>query len=189
MSEVRSTFNSIEEIQLGPKLESCTYLHACIEEGLRLLTGVAFWREAMEGGATVRGEYIPAGLIVGISPHVIHPREDIFPEPYRCLPERWIPGGKSSEDQIKAARAAPNTFSLGPRGCVARNLGMTALNIAVPTLLWSMDVRKAEGEEGKLSEGSPQLSYGRYRREQFQLWGSFTVNGKGPMLQVRQDRM
>jgi cytochrome P450 len=65
--EVRSTFSDLDEIVPGEKLQSCSYLSACIWEALRICPPVPGipWREVEEGGVTVDGEYIPGGYDVG----------------------------------------------------------------------------------------------------------------------------
>ena len=188
-SEIRSTFQNVSEISLGPKLDSCIYLHACVEEALRLFAGTAFWRDADEGGATVLGEYIPTGFTVGSSPYVLHHNTDYFPDPFRYDPERWIPGRGCSAEQIKMAKMACNPFSLGPRSCIAKNLAVTTMLLTVATVMWSMDFRVAEGESGRLGEGGPHLGHGRHRREEFRsmlLYSSFTLQKDGSVLQFKK---
>ena len=188
-SEIRSTFASASEIGLGPKLDSCTYLHACIEEGLRLFGGAAFWRDADEGGATVAGEVIPAGLTVGFSPYAVHHDPGMFPEPYAYRPERWVPSDEFSAEQVKLAKSACNEFGLGPRSCVAKNLAMTMMLLTVATVIYEMDFRIADGELGKVGEGRPGLGKGRERKEEYQLYGSFTLVKEGPWLQFRKRKL
>ncbi|KAL9618147.1 MAG: hypothetical protein Q9160_007097 [Pyrenula sp. 1 TL-2023] len=70
VQEICSTFTSAEEIVSGPKLLSCHYLRACIDEGLRI-TPVGpseLSREVRPGGLTVNGQYVPAGVIIGTVP-------------------------------------------------------------------------------------------------------------------------
>jgi len=67
VDEIRHTFASVDDIHTGSKLQSCTYLSACITESLRLAppSPRAPWREAREGGVSIDGVYIPAGYDVG----------------------------------------------------------------------------------------------------------------------------
>jgi cytochrome P450 len=66
--EIRECFASIDEIQLEAKLNSCTYLRACIDETLRMspAAGSSLWREVQKGGITLNGAYIPEGCDVGV---------------------------------------------------------------------------------------------------------------------------
>lgn len=45
--EIRTTFDSYEDIKAGPRPPGCTYLRACIEEALRLCRPVSttLWRQ------------------------------------------------------------------------------------------------------------------------------------------------
>ena len=187
-AEIRTTFRSRSEIRLGSKLSSCTYLRACIEEGQRLVGGPAFWREAGSGGATVCGEYIPPGYEAGICMRAINHNSEYYPSPFSYEPERWLPTGTdpAEQERLTLAKAAHNPFSLGPRGCVAKNLGMTVMELTIATMMWEMDFRVAEGPSGRTGEGGPGLGYGRERKDEFQLYGNFTMTKDGPVLQFRR---
>jgi cytochrome P450 len=65
--EIRKTFADLEEIRSGEKLQSCSYLSACIAEALRMsppVPGIP-WREVEDGGIQVDTDYVPAGYTVG----------------------------------------------------------------------------------------------------------------------------
>jgi hypothetical protein len=187
-AEIRTTFHSRSELGLGPKLSSCTYLRACIEEGQRLVGGPAFWREAGPGGATVCGEYIPPGYEAGICMRAINHNAEYFPSPFSYEPERWLSSvmEPAEQERLAVAKAAHNPFSLGPRGCVAKNLGLTVMELTLATLIWEMDFRVAEGPAGRTGEGGPGLGFGRERKDEFQLYGNFTMTKDGPVLQFRK---
>ena len=187
-AEIRTTFQSRSELGLGPKLKSCTYLRACIDEGLRLEGGATFWREAGPGGATVCGEYIPPGYEAGICMYAIGHNEEYFPSPFAYQPERWLPSetDPAKQEQLAAAKAAHQPFSLGPRSCVAKNLATVVMELTLATLIWEMDFSVAEGAVGRTGAGRPGLGYGREREDEFQLYGNFTLTKEGPVLQFRK---
>lgn len=70
--EILATFESAEDIVLGPKLQGCTYLRACVDEAQRLSPSgpCEFPREVLPGGIRIDGEYYPPGTIVGTAPWV-----------------------------------------------------------------------------------------------------------------------
>ena len=76
-----------------------------------------------------------------------------YTQPELFLPERW----STSSDLIKH-RTAFAPFSLGPFGCIGRNLALMELRTAIVLLVSKLDVRLAEGEDGReLLEGSKDL--------------------------------
>ena len=89
-----------------------------------------------KGGAQISGEYIPEGVssnrpsdyttalscfsslsqtIVGMSHLIIHTNPDIFPEPERFKPERWLESDSEKSESLDAYLVA---FSRGPRSCL-----------------------------------------------------------------------
>jgi hypothetical protein len=60
--EIGETFSSYDEIISGPNLTSLTYLHACIEETLRMLPSNNKGLLRVSPGAMVNGQYISGGV-------------------------------------------------------------------------------------------------------------------------------
>jgi cytochrome P450 len=74
--EIRSTFETVEDINSGLALNLCTYLRAVIDEAMRLSppVGGILPREVLPGGLDVDGIHIPEGTYPGsnnsnITPH------------------------------------------------------------------------------------------------------------------------
>jgi cytochrome P450 len=59
------------------------YINAVLKEAMRIhpSTGLLLERQVPAGGATICGEHIPGGTIVGINAWVVHYDEKVFPEP------------------------------------------------------------------------------------------------------------
>jgi cytochrome P450 len=110
-SEVRSAFKSLEEIVSGPQMDSCVYLHACIEETLRLAPPVTapLPREVMKGGIVIDGHHIPEGVVVGVAAYVVHHDAEAFPQPWAFRPERWILPSKPHLRGSKEYNSTNNT--------------------------------------------------------------------------------
>ena len=67
-TEIRRTFTRKNDIVSGAKLNSCSYLFACIQETLRICPPTAGvpWREVESKGMMVDGEYLREGVDVGM---------------------------------------------------------------------------------------------------------------------------
>lgn len=74
LAEVFKTFRDIDEICIGPQLNSCRFLYACIDEALRLSppVGTMLPREILGGGLTVDAQFFPAGVNIGVPGYGIH---------------------------------------------------------------------------------------------------------------------
>jgi cytochrome P450 len=60
--EIRESFSSYEDIIPGKTLTSLSYLHACIEETLRMLPSNNTGLPRISAGAMVDGQFIPEGV-------------------------------------------------------------------------------------------------------------------------------
>ncbi|KAK4200404.1 cytochrome P450 [Triangularia verruculosa] len=154
--EVRGVFGGgSEEIGLGPKLNGCVFLRACIDEALRLSPpgGSAPWREVDIGGARIDGEFFPQGCEVGVPVYAMHHHEGYWEEPFRYLPERWLRSagdgdGAANAEKGKEKKRAYVPFNMGPRSCVGKPLAIAQMMLALAVLLRDFDVRReGQGEE------------------------------------------
>jgi cytochrome P450 len=191
-AEVRSKFESVEDIHQGAALSSCTYLRACIDEAMRLSPSVGgiLPREVMRGGATIDGEHIPEGIVVGTPHYAIQHNESYYPRPFEYIPERWLAGsstsfGKVGEEAVARAQSAFCPFSVGARGCIGKGLAYLEMMTTLSRVLFQYDIRKAVGVADP-SEGREGLEWGRHRPSEFQLVDTFTSLKNGPMLEFRQ---
>ncbi|OCK83723.1 benzoate 4-monooxygenase cytochrome P450 [Lepidopterella palustris CBS 459.81] len=187
-TEVRSTFTSIADIRVGPKLTSCTYLQACLEEVLRITPPVPSHlpREVLPGGLGLDGEYIPAGTIVGVPAYSIHHNPTYYPDPWAFTPERWLvdPAGTGvTAAQVELAQRAFCPFSLGSRGCIGKFLAYMEFKLFMAHLLYRFDIK--EGEEKVGGGGKEGLERGRERSDEFQMDDAFAVLRNGPMVRFR----
>ena len=185
--ELRSTFSSVDEIVSGPKINTCRYLRAVIDETLRMAPPVpsSLPREVLHGGMKVGDEFFPEGTIVGTSAYAIHHSEEYFEEPWTYRPERWIEDEKNgiTAESIRHARTAFCPFSLGSRGCVGKPMAYAELSIALGRAFYQYDIRLAEGDS--TGAGDPKLEWGRRRRNEFQLQDAFICGRDGPNIEFK----
>ncbi|DAA74422.1 TPA_exp: putative Cytochrome P450 pisatin demethylase [Trichophyton benhamiae CBS 112371] len=96
-------------------LEKLPYFTGIIKEALRLSFGVAgrLPRVVPESGAEFDGYKVPAGTTVGMSSWTMHRNQDIFPDPDKFDPSRWLDPKVSAELEKYLV-----AFSKGSRACV-----------------------------------------------------------------------
>jgi cytochrome P450 len=95
-------------------LEQLPYLTACIMEAMRLSPALASRMARIVPDRDIYYETwrIPAGTPVGMTTIFMHLDEDLYPEPYSFVPERWV--------DMQTRRASSKTyapFSRGTRIC------------------------------------------------------------------------
>ncbi|OQU97967.1 hypothetical protein CLAIMM_03817 [Cladophialophora immunda] len=158
VEEIRSTFNSADEIRLGKALDSCHYLHAVINESLRLspsLPGV-LPREVLKGGITAVGERFPAGVELSVPIYAVHHLGDVFFDPHMFVPERWLPE-HTSEDDVKRCHEALTPFSYGSRQCIGRRLAVMELSLVIAQSVWKYDLEYVAGGKDDRFKKSPEV--------------------------------
>ncbi|ESK87212.1 benzoate 4-monooxygenase cytochrome p450 [Moniliophthora roreri MCA 2997] len=117
------------------RLEKLPYLTAVIKESLRLSFGVVspMNRVAPEGGAVIAGHPVPPGTIVSIANPFVHMNPEIFPDPARFNPERWL------EDKVHSLDRYLVSFGKGPRSCLGINLAWCELYLILGNIFRKLD--------------------------------------------------
>ncbi len=185
--EIREAFTDIEQIVTGPKLSSCSYLRACIDETMRMSPPVAgaLPRQVLSGGLEIDGRFVPAGVDVGVPIYSIHHNANYFPQPFEYKPERWLSDSSVNpfHEHLHDAQSAFNPFSIGPRGCIGKGLAYVELTVTIARVLYQYDLRIAPGTS--LGAGHKDLEVGRTRPSEYQIQDVFASKKDGPMLQFR----
>ncbi|MCJ1386575.1 hypothetical protein MMC17_009701 [Xylographa soralifera] len=133
--EIRTTFASSSEIT-GDSTAHLPYLHAVIEEGLRIYPPVSFGLPRVSPGATVDGHYVPQGTTVSTSIYTLARDPRYWTAPERFIPERWLPGSGYTD-----AKEASKPFSIGPRACIGINLAYLEMRIILAKMVWQFDLQ------------------------------------------------
>ncbi|KAF2273428.1 cytochrome P450 [Westerdykella ornata] len=199
--EIRTTFTSASDIRLGPKLASCSYLRAVIDESMRLTppTPTTLWREEIPSRIkgekkeplVVDGIVVPPGTEIGVSIYAIHHNAEYFPEPFAFRPERWLPGETFSdakglkkdeaERQRKLTLEAFTPFSLGPRGCAGKAMAYSETSLVLARLLWCLDFERPGANKNRDAERE---SMGKV--PEFRVKDQFSALTEGPELVFRK---
>ena len=178
-AELQSCFPTVNAIHSGPDLTACVYLRACIDEALRLSPPVPTLlpRTSLPGGMTIDNHFIPEGVNIGVGAYSIHHNPAYYPDPHAFKPERWIvdpDNGGVTAESVQLAKDAFCPFSIGPRGCIGKNMAYLELMLVMGRLLYVFDVKKM-GQKGEGGEG-----WLRRRKDEFQLYDRFICLKDGP---------
>jgi cytochrome P450 len=185
-NEVRSAFANPSEIQ-NPKMGSLPYLQACIDETMRMCPPKpsSLPREILAGGMEVDGHYLPEGTTVGTPVYVLHHNEDIYPNPWSYMPERWIIDEKAgvTAESVATAKSAFCPFLIGPLNCIGKNIAYVAMKSSLCQLLYRYDIRQAGKVTG--GGGAPDLEEGRHREDEYQITDYILGFRNGPFIELK----
>jgi len=189
-NELLNQFDNVEEIRGGPKLQSCCYLKACIDESMRLSPGVGglLPREVLPGGITVDGEFFPPGTDIGVARYAIQHEEAYFPDPFAFKPSRWLtpeeyPDGGFNAQKVLLAKAASSPFSSGRSSCVGKTLAYQEMTIIIARMVWLFDMRL--DPEGELTTPYKGVYVDKKRYIEFPTFDGFVATHNGPMIQFK----
>lgn len=176
--EVREAFKGqdIEKVRPGTALGNCRYLRACLDESMRLTPPVPgiLPRKVLRGGFEIDGYFLAEGTEIGVCAYAIHHNPTYFSKPFEYRPERFL-----GDNEEKMDAYAP--FSLGPRGCVGKNLAYMEMMVTMARVLVMFDMKVV----GTLGEGRPGGEAGRRRKGEFQVKDCFVSLKDGPMIEFK----
>ncbi|KAF8966429.1 cytochrome P450 [Flammula alnicola] len=125
------------DVPLGYEaLEKLPYLTAVIKEGLRLSYGTVTPMPRVVGpsGGVVAGVSVPPGTIIAMGNTIMHRNPEVFPDPLRFCPERWLHSDTATLDRYLVS------FSKGPRLCLGINLAWCELYLILGNLFRKLDL-------------------------------------------------
>jgi cytochrome P450 family 110 len=108
-------------------IDALPYLDAVCEETLRLHPVVVQVTRTLTRPLTVGGHTLPAGVSVSPSASLVHRRADVYPEPDRFRPERFL------ERRFTPFENFP--FGGGPTRCPGATFGKTEMKLILAHLL------------------------------------------------------
>lgn len=102
------------------------YVRAVLLEAMRLYPPVHTYSRQCVSDDVIRGERVPTGALVVISPWIIQRHKKIWENPDKFQPERFL-----GEHGRPYRRFDYIPFSAGPRTCLGLNFAMTEMGVAV----------------------------------------------------------
>jgi cytochrome P450 len=121
-----------EEVREG---EGDLYLEAVVKETMRLCPAAPIVVRRLREPMRLGGHLVPAGTTVAPCVHLIHRREDLYPNPLEFRPERFL------EAQPGAYTWIP--FGGGVRRCLAASYAQLLMKQVIGTVLSEVELRAA----------------------------------------------
>ncbi|KAF7163145.1 hypothetical protein CNMCM5623_008215 [Aspergillus felis] len=152
-AEVRSAYNSEDEITFATTAERLPYMQACLTEGLRIYPPgpIAAPRRTPRGAVTwIAGHPVPGGVSVGVHAWTASNSPLNFHRPADFIPERWLSTstmGRASLFQ-RDDRAASQPFSAGPRNCLGKAFALNEMRVILARMLWNFDLKMLPQSDG-----------------------------------------
>ncbi|HEV2814987.1 MAG TPA: cytochrome P450 [Solirubrobacteraceae bacterium] len=130
---------ALERVRAGDE----EFLDAVVKETLRLRPTVPLVARRLAAPLTVGGWDLPAGTGVAPAMLLIQRRPDVFDEPDRFRPERWL------EDDA-GARAAWVPFGGGTRRCLGASLATTTISAVLAELAQVADLEPSRPDPPRI---------------------------------------
>ncbi|MGW3539756.1 cytochrome P450 [Nocardia niigatensis] len=111
-------------------LDRLEYTGRVIAETLRLHSPAFLFLRRVSTDTELGGTPIPEGATVLWSPHTIHYRRDLYPDPERFDPDRW-----SGDMRKTLPRSSYVPFGGGPRKCVGEHFALTEGTMALASIV------------------------------------------------------
>jgi cytochrome P450 family 135 len=113
------------------------YLDAVVKETLRLRPVVQIVVRKLKQPMEIGGRLLPAGASVVPSIYLVHRREDVYPEPRRFRPERFLEQPAGTYTWIP--------FGGGVRRCLGASFALFEMKTVLAAIVSSLEVRPSDG--------------------------------------------
>jgi len=113
------------------------YLEAAIRESLRIRTILPFVVRLTKTTFTAGGREYPPGVVLAPNSYLVHRREDLYPEPAKFRPERFL------ERRFAANEWFP--FGGGNRMCLGVSFALYEMKVVLSTLLSQVRLARLPG--------------------------------------------
>ena len=125
------------DIPTQEEVASLPYLEGALKESMRLFPAGTWTGRLAMRDFELDGHCFSKGTWIMMSPYITHRIPELFPEPYRFRPERWLSIHPSAYEFMP--------FSAGPRYCIGTSLAMMQLKIALTMLFKRFGFRLKPG--------------------------------------------
>jgi cytochrome P450 family 135 len=129
------------------------YLDAVVRETLRLCPPVPIVVRKLREPLRLGGHIVPAGTMVAPCVHLVHRRDDVYPDPRRFVPERFLERPPGTYTWIP--------FGGGVRRCLAASWALLEMKSVTRTVLEEVELRPAKPTSERVAKSAISYSPGR----------------------------
>jgi cytochrome P450 family 135 len=112
------------------------YAEAVTKETLRMRPVIPIVARLLKADAEIGGRLLPEGTIVAPNIYLVQHREDVYPEPRRFRPERFLEGQGGTYSWFP--------FGGGVRRCIGASFAMYEMRIVLQAIVRSVALRAAQ---------------------------------------------
>lgn len=147
ISEIDSTFPSLEDTITFAKTQDLPYLNSVINESMRIMPIVTAGIVRLVPETTILcGFEVPKDTIVSAWINEMQRDSRIWPDPDTFIPERWLGDYKG----VSADRKAFLPFSAGSRNCIGQQFALKELRLILATLIRRYELSLVQGQSHEL---------------------------------------
>nr|AKH03539.1 cytochrome P450 3078B1 [Paracyclopina nana] len=133
--KLREEFKSIGSNLTVKDLDKMKYFKGCLQESFRLTPTLAINGRVIPEDIELDGYHIPAKTACWHYHQLFGEDPEMFPEPKKFKPERWIENKKDIHPM------AVRSFSRGPRMCIGKRFAELELQIATHRIISNFEVK------------------------------------------------
>lgn len=122
-----------------PKGEELSLLDRVIKESMRVLPPSAYSQRMTTEAVQIGRLQLSRGTGIVFTPLIVHHLAELYPEPERFLPDRWI--------NLRPSPYAYHPFGGGPRLCIGAPLATAIIRVALRRILSRYRLKVVPGSE------------------------------------------
>ncbi|KAB0797319.1 hypothetical protein PPYR_08313 [Photinus pyralis] len=127
-------------------LQEMKYLEMVIKESMRLYPPVPLFSRILNESASFNGALLPQGFVCALYVLQLHRNPDIFPDPEKFDPDRFLPENSKSRPPY-----AYVPFSAGLRNCIGQRFAILEMKATISKILRNFEILPVPDHEPQLS--------------------------------------
>jgi cytochrome P450 len=138
-SNPQSEIRNPKSLGTLPKGDELSLLDCVIKESMRILPASAYSQRINNVAVRLGPFDLPRGTGIVFTPLVTHHLPDVYPQPEKFLPDRWL--------TIRPSPYAYHPFGAGPRLCIGGPLATAIIRIALRRILTRYRLSVVQGAD------------------------------------------